>query len=152
MKELKSLLEDEGYESVQTYIQSGNVILRAKSNPLKNIASKVATKFGFSPEVLAIEKAEFDNITNANPYPSFEAKTVHFYFCSKEPRLNTQKLETYVACNEEFQLKANVFYLHAPDGIGRSKLVSNIGSCLGVPATGRNLNTVLKLKKMAETV
>lgn len=150
MKELKTLLEDGGYENVQTYIQSGNVILRAKSNPLKTIASKVATKFGFSPEVLALEKPELDSIINANPYPSFEGKTVHFYFCSKEPKLNTQKLESYVACNEEFQLKANVFYLHAPDGIGRSKLVSNIGTCLGVSATGRNLNTVLRIKEMAK--
>ena len=35
-----------------------------------------------------------------------------------------------------------MFYLHAPDGIGRSKLVANIEACLGQSATGRNLNKI----------
>ena len=152
MKELKSLLEAEGYEGVKTYIQSGNVILSTKSNPLKNIASKVKLKFGFNPEILAIEWTKFENAIGANPYSSFEGKFVHFYFCTKKPKLNLHKLETIIANSESYQLKGNVFYLHAPNGIGRSKLVSNIESCLGVHATGRNLNTVLKLKEMAKNV
>ncbi len=36
------------------------------------------------------------------------------------------------------------------DGIGRSKLVTNIEKCLGGAATGRNLNTVNKLIEMAK--
>lgn len=150
MKELKSLLESEEYENVKTYIQSGNVILNTKTNPSKKIASKVESNFGISPEVLAIEKTEFESAVSANPYPSFEGKTVHFYFCAQKPKLNTQKLEFLCASNEEYQLNGNVFYLHAPNGIGRSKLVSNIMPCLGVTSTGRNLNTVIKLQEMAQ--
>jgi uncharacterized protein (DUF1697 family) len=44
-----------------------------------------------------------------------------------------------------------VFYLHAPEGIGRSKLVHRIERSLGVPATGRNWRTVCKLIEMARS-
>lgn len=152
MKALQPLLESEGYKSVNTYIQSGNVVLRAKSKSLGGIALKVEKKFGFSPELLSLEKSEFEKAVNLNPFSSYEGKTVHFYFCVKKPVLNKQKLESFAADSEQYKLQGNVFYLHAPNGIGRSKLVSNIEACLGVPATGRNLNTILKLQEMAENI
>jgi len=43
-----------------------------------------------------------------------------------------------------------VFYLHAPDGIGRSKLVIKLGRFIGVEMTARNANTVAKLCEMLE--
>ena len=61
-----------------------------------------------------------------------------------EERLNQLKSGT-----EEYALKRNVFYLHAPDGIGRSKLAAQVERCLGVAVTGRNLNTVNKLAELA---
>ena len=50
---------------------------------------------------------------------------------------------------EEFALEGRVFYLHAPEGIGRSKLAAQAEKRLGVEATGRNLRTVLKLAEMS---
>ena len=41
-----------------------------------------------------------------------------------------------------------VFYLHAPDGIGRSKIAANVEKRLGVVGTGRNYRTVDKLLSM----
>jgi uncharacterized protein (DUF1697 family) len=73
---------------------------------------------------------------------------VHFYFCAGAISLDKQKLAKFASVSERIELIDNVFYLHAPDGIGRSKLGVNIESCLGVSATGRNLNTVNKLVDM----
>jgi len=39
--------------------------------------------------------------------------------------------------------------LHAPDGIGRSKLAAGLERLLGVPMTSRNWNTVMKLREWA---
>ncbi len=152
MKELKSHLESEGYESVKTYIQSGNVILKSKSDPSERVAEIVESKFGFQPKILSFEKKRFEDVIRANPYKSYEGKTVHFYFCARKPKLNISKIESLLSNNEAYELKDKVFYLHAPNGIGRSKLVSNIESCLGVSYTGRNLNTVLKLKELVNSV
>lgn len=150
MKELRALLEGEGFGDIKTYIQSGNVVLKANSNPSKRVVSIVESKFGFRTDVFAIDKPEFEDILDANPYQSYEGKTVHFYFCYKKPKLNLKKVESLISNSESYELKGNVLYLHAPDGIGRSKLVLNIESCLGVSYTGRNLNTVLKLRELVQ--
>lgn len=148
MKALKPLLVNLGYEQVQSYIQSGNVVLNSHSAPLKAISEMVSSNFGFSPDILTLEKKTFEKALAENPFKGFEGKTVHFYFCIKSPELDVSKLDALAAGNEKYKLKDRVFYLHAPDGIGRSKIVSNIEACLGSSATGRNLNTVLKLSKI----
>ena len=43
-----------------------------------------------------------------------------------------------------------MFYLHAPAGIGQSKLAQRYEKLLGVAATARNWNTVLKVIEMAK--
>jgi uncharacterized protein (DUF1697 family) len=42
-----------------------------------------------------------------------------------------------------------VFYLHAPAGIGRSKLAARVEQALGVAVTARNWRTVCKIMAMA---
>ena len=52
--------------------------------------------------------------------------------------------------SERWQLTDAVFYLHAPDGIARSKLADAAERKLGVGATARNWRTVSKLLELAE--
>jgi len=54
--------------------------------------------------------------------------------------------------SEEIALIDNVFYQHAPDGIGRSKLAARVERLLGVGATARNWRTVSKIGEMARGV
>lgn len=150
MKELISALEKNGYQDVKTYIQSGNVVLKGKQFSSGDIAKLVSDKFGFNPEVLVLKKSEFLSSIKHNPFHPKEGKSAHFYFCSKKPKVNSENLEKYLAETEEYKLVDRVFYLHAPNGIGRSKLVANIELCLGVPVTGRNLNTIKKLEEMVK--
>ena len=51
---------------------------------------------------------------------------------------------------ERFHLGDGVFYLHTPEGAGRSKLVANSERLLGVPMTGRNWRTVCRILELAE--
>jgi len=44
----------------------------------------------------------------------------------------------------------HAIYLHAPDGIGRSKLAAAMEKLAGVSATARNWNTVAKLLDLAK--
>lgn len=59
-----------------------------------------------------------------------------------------EKLMALKSPREDFRLIQQVFYLYAPDGIGRSKLAEKVEKNLGVPATARNWNTVSKLLAM----
>jgi len=148
MKELKLLLESGGFESVETYIQSGNIILMGIKNPENDIGILIKDKFGFIPELVVLSENEFNLSISNNPYQEYEGKAVHFYFCKETPKMDVAKLEKLNSESENYELVGNVFYLHAPEGISRSKLVANIESCLGVSATGRNLNTINNLEKM----
>ncbi|MFT6285248.1 MAG: hypothetical protein ACJAXM_001731 [Arenicella sp.] len=51
--------------------------------------------------------------------------------------------------NESFLLIEPIFYLHAPDGTGRSKLAEKVEKFLGVPTTARNGNTVFNILQLA---
>ena len=148
MKELVSLLKQSKYESVSSYIQSGNIVLKSSKNPKEQVQSIVFNNFGFSPVVFTLDEQAFSTSVLNNPYKEFEGKFVHFYFCKNDINLVHDKLNKYLASSEEYTVKGSVFYLHAPEGIGRSKLVANIESCLGQSATGRNLNTINKISSM----
>lgn len=116
------------------------------------IEDLIHSKFGFCPDVLLMSDDEFNLSIKKNPYQGYEGKIVHFYYCKNAPQVDQTKLDKLVSDSENYLLIDRVLYLHAPDGIGRSKLVANLESCLGVSATGRNLNTVNKIKSIIERV
>lgn len=149
MKELVSLLEKNNFHDVSYYIQSGNVVLSSESDDLTDTIKKIVlTHFGFSPELFILDDKTFSKSLSNNPHIGFEGKFVHFYFCHNDIRENQEKLDKYLSSSEEYVVIGNIFYLHAPEGIGRSKLVKNIEGCLNQVATGRNLNTVNKISTM----
>jgi len=149
MKELVKVLEEGQYQHVKTYIQSGNIVLQSQERP-ENIASLIQESFGMEPAVHVLDVSEFEAAVANNPFESPKGKDIHFYFCQDAPRIDTVKLERYQSDSEDWHCEGKVFYLFAPDGIGRSKLVANLESCLGVAATGRNLNTIEKLREMTQ--
>lgn len=160
MKALVPLLSAHQYQNISTYIQTGNIVLTAQScsqkipteqaNLEQDIKDIIANNFGFTPNVFAISADEFSAAVSNNPYKDIDGKLVHFYFCQQNIDLNLDKTNKYLADSESYQVKNNVLYLHAPDGIGRSKLVANIETCLGQAGTGRNLNTINKIITMLE--
>jgi uncharacterized protein (DUF1697 family) len=88
-----------------------------------------------------------------NPFPEAESepKTLHVYFLASSPECpDLDALEGIKGERERFVLKDEIFYLHAPDRVGRSKLAANAEKLLGVPATARNWRTVRKVMAMAK--
>ena len=152
MPELVALLEDLGLHNINTYIQSGNVVFQ--SSPIdeqalaEDISAAIGRHRGFTPQVLVLSRDEFRQAWAGNPFPEAESapKTVHLYFLAApatDPDLDI--LAAFQKENERFLLTDAVFYLHAPDGIGRSKLAERVEKALGIPATARNWRTVGKI-------
>lgn len=153
MKMLKALLQKNGFENVRTYIQSGNVVVdtdQTSAPKPTRIESLIESACDVKPSIIVLKKSDFLKAVKANPFTLGEGKQIHFYFCSSRPKLDNNLIEKYQAKSEQLEVKSNVCYLYAPDGIGRSKLVANMESCLGVSTTGRNLNTINKLMQMCE--
>ncbi len=155
MKELVAVLESLGFENIKTYIQSGNVVMLSRTAPgakeAGTIEDAIEKAKGFRPEVFLLSAAELTDAIAGNPFSIDTGKDVHFYFLNEPPgRPDMARLDSLKSYTEDFALKGLVFYLYAPDGIGRSKLAAAVEKALGVPVTARNGNTVLKLAELAK--
>jgi len=156
MASLVRHLEAVKLKNIKTYIQSGNVVFDTKSTNVtsltKSIVARIEEEHGFAPRLLLLSPDALQQAINDNPFPdaAAEPKSLHFFFLEK-PSLkpNTRALESAKAETESYVLTDRVFYLYAPDGIGRSKLASTAEKHLGVTATARNLRTVEKLMALA---
>jgi uncharacterized protein (DUF1697 family) len=123
MNELVVLLEDIGARNIKTYIQSGNAI------------------------------DEIEQAMAENPFPEAETdpSSLHLGFLAFTPKSpDLKKLDGLKKESESFHLTERVFYLHAPEGVGRSKLAAATEKLLGVPMTDRNWRTVCKIREMAK--
>ena len=110
--------------------------------------------FGFKPHILLLQSLQLKQAALNNPYPDAESepKTLHLFFLAKpSANVNFDLLMQIKKDNESFELIKDVFYLHAPDGIGRSKLAEKAEKLLAVPTTARNWNTVTKLVALIES-
>ena len=157
MKELAALLGTLGAQEVKTYIQSGNAVFRMRDKDpralSKRISAAIKKSHGFEPQVFLLELGELENAMAANPFPEAESepKTLHVNFLATVPeKPGLKALERVRADRERFVVKGRILYLHAPDGIGRSKLAANAATLLGVSMTSRNWRTVCQVMEMAK--
>ena len=156
MKELRDTLEESGLKNVKTYIQSGNVVFQSKANDSEKLARKIGLavkkSHGLTPEIQVLGAGALQEAIAANPYPEGEEdpKSRHLFFLKSAPiNPNLEKLASLRAATERFELKNNIFYLHAPDGIARSKLASKVEKELGVGVTARNWRSAQKILSLA---
>lgn len=156
MRDLADALTQVGARHVKTYIQSGNVVFdhdAPEADELSSlIESTVQTSFGFSPKVHLMSVGELQQAVTANPYKQAESepKTLHLFFLASKPgALDEDACNEIKAGSEHYALKGKTFYLHAPDGIGRSKLAAKAEAIVGVSATARNWRTVIKVLELA---
>jgi len=155
MKDLKALMEADGFADVHTYIQSGNVVFRSalsEADTADRIEAAIEKQFGFRPPLFLVTVDHLRKLLAENPFRDHEhkGKAQHFFFL-KAPAVSADldALAALKANGEDFRLTNEVFYLYAPEGIGRSKLAEKIGRHIKADMTARNLNTVETLLEMA---
>jgi uncharacterized protein (DUF1697 family) len=158
MKELVAALEAIGARKVRTYIQSGNAVFEsAEKNSTrlsKQLSTEIMKRRGFEPHVVILTIEALAKAIAENPFPEAEIDptSLHLGFLASSPKSpDLKKLSSLRKESERFHLSASVFYLHAPEGVGRSKLAASSEKLLGVPMTDRNWRTVCKLMAMAGT-
>lgn len=156
MKSLREILAGLGLRRVRTYVQSGNAVFEAPADGCDGLASRIGEaigrKHGFVPQVLVLTVEELQRAVVGNPFPAAESepKSLHLSFLETAPAApDLEKLENLRRDSESFRLIDQVFYLHAPDGIGRSKLAAAAEKALGVTATGRNWRSVQAILALA---
>jgi uncharacterized protein (DUF1697 family) len=157
MQALREILEAAGCEKVATYSQSGNVVFLKRADDPSVLAGAISESvkryYGFAPKVLLLEAGRFREALANNPFDVDEGKNLHLFFLSTLPDApDMETMEALKADSEAFKLDGRVFYFHTPEGVGHSKLAAKVEKCLGVPATGRSWNTVLKIAQMLDAL
>ena len=156
MKDLVVILERIGARNVKTYVQSGNAVFQSVEKDVSKFSKKLTAQIrkhcGFEPHVLILGLDAIEKAIAQNPFPEAEAEpsSLHLGFLAAVPRNpDLGKLDSLKTRSERFRLIGSVFYLHAPEGVGRSKLAAGSEKVLGVPMTDRNWRTVCKIRELA---
>ena len=83
MADLKSVYEELGFENVQTYIQSGNVVFKFKEINSKElqqlIFNKIKAHYGFPVPNLILTPVEIEEALNNNPFQDINWVDPIFY-------------------------------------------------------------------------
>lgn len=158
MKELVAILEDIGARKVRTYIQSGNAIFESAEKDVvrlsRQLSAEIMRRRGFEPHVHILTLEALAKAIAENPFPeaAVDPGSLHLGFLASPPKSpDLKKLSSLRKESEGFHLTGSVFYLRAPEGVGRSKLAASAEKLLGVPMTDRNWRTVCKVMELAGT-
>ena len=152
MRDLVAAIEAIGGTGVRTYLQSGNAVFEgADGDEATRLADAIEEAHGFRPLVLILDEVRLRRAVDRNPFPEAEAspKALHLFFPFGEPSPGAfEALAEVRAPSERVEIRDGIVYLHAPDGIGRSKLAARIARSLGVETTARNWRTVTRVAEM----
>jgi uncharacterized protein (DUF1697 family) len=155
MAELRDFLGDLGFTDVQTYVQSGNVVLRTAEGDAQTLAETIEgafeRKWGFHSRIMVRDAEWFARRVTDNPYQDIadEPKKLHL-FVIERPLTEEEERRLAEKCTgpEHFTIRGDALYLKAPNGIGRSEFANLIPRTLKVPMTARNWRTVLAILDM----
>ena len=156
MEALKKLFFDLGFEKVQTYIQSGNVIFTNNQNLSKTdlaqlITSKIKATFELNIPVLILENEELKTNIALLPFFDFEEKNIYLTFLNEYTKVsNFDKILEKKSEGETIIITENVVYLECKNGYGNKKLTNVVlEKQLNVLCTTRNLKTSKKILELS---
>jgi uncharacterized protein (DUF1697 family) len=156
MPALREALAEAGFEDVETYVQSGNVVLTSEAKPdtvRRKVEQVIAERFGLEIAVLVRTRADLARIAKANPLRKVATNPKRYqvtFLESKLPAATVKQLEELAAHGEQVVARGREVYAWTPDGIARSKLWAKLaGAGLGVTASSRNWTTVEALRDLA---
>jgi uncharacterized protein (DUF1697 family) len=158
MEKLRASCQALGFDKVQTFIQSGNVVFQAAqmSSPVvsKKLEARIVTDFGFSADVIARTQDEMKKIVKNNPFlkdPSLDPAKFHVVFLSEKPQAAALKrLETLTLAPDKLRHSGKEIYFYFPNGVSGSSVWKHpLDRVLSVTSTMRNWNTVNSLYEMA---
>lgn len=159
MNYLKTVLENAGFQNVQTYIQSGNVFVDSEEEHGASVGFKIKQEIfkelGLEVPVVVVSKEDLSACLKNNPYlqeKECDTKKLYVAFLSKELQgsaINDLKISQFKP--DEAAIDKSRIYIKYAVGAGKTRLDQKyIEKKLNLVATIRNWNTVSTLLEMFE--
>ena len=165
MAELCDHLREIGYSRVESYIQSGNLLLSSKGKQAgqkaieKDLEEEISEFAGFSVPAFLISASDYAGILESFPFgPGHPDETGNRTFFTLIKNMDSagigqelsEKLEKFVSPGEKLVYSAKGLWLFCPDGYGKTRLNNlQIEKKLACSATTRNLKTLKKMAQLA---
>jgi uncharacterized protein (DUF1697 family) len=157
MSTLKELFEKLKCASVQTYIQSGNVVFsKSVMNPkkfAKEVEKSIQKELGLEVPVLAMDMTTINNILLKQPFVAqLKDNSKNCYYILLFDDIDISLMPTIPPESQDrWQLVNQVVYLYCPGGYGDTKWNNNyFEKKLKVQATTRNHATMQALLEMCQ--
>jgi len=147
MKSLKQLFEHLGFEQVQTYIQTGNVLFNSLIIDEQQLEEKLQHAYHFEIPVIVRTK---DELLSAVQHPIVEKDHVHFMFLKNKLTEQQQNALKAIVTEEFTIINDDTIIINLSDNYHKTKFTNAFFErTLRITSTARNKNTVLKiLQKM----
>jgi uncharacterized protein (DUF1697 family) len=157
MADLRKLLTRLGYDDARTHLQSGNVVLTSDASAAevrRTIERGLASDLNVDVEVFIRSRKQIADVVASNPLADVadNPSRHHVLFLSGTPSAGALREAAKADIGgERFAVIGREIYAWYPDGLQNAKLVKLLSEKrLGVSATARNWNTVLKLLELAD--
>ena len=151
MARLRSLFEEQGFASVETFIASGNVVFEAGGTAPatleRRIGSALREALGYDVETFLRSRDELAAIAGADPFGPDPGGTVYVGFLHAEPDAAARDaLMDFRNDVDDFRILGREVYWLARRGMsGTTFSGARLERTLGMPTTMRNTNTVHRL-------
>ena len=159
MAELKRMFEEMGFGSVQTYINSGNVLFKSEENEEEEVLQSrieqgILNTFGFKISVILRTSNEWERIVKTCPFEMdtlTEGQSIHLTLLRSAPtQEELGKLPEVDPQDDEYLLDGREIYFLYRQSILDSQLTKKFLKL--VPQTARNWKTVMKLAAMVNAM
>jgi uncharacterized protein (DUF1697 family) len=159
MPALRALCAELGWQAVQSYIQSGNLVFQTEAPAAQleaQLEQAIAQRFELNIPVIVRSAAAWAAYPPGNPYPDAARDAPHLLMLalSKAPPKQgaLAGLRERASNGELLAQIGDALWIHYPSGVARSRLSPALFDRLvGSPVTARNWRTVLKLAELAGT-
>jgi uncharacterized protein (DUF1697 family) len=155
MDYLKNLFEKMGFENVETFIASGNVVFETKSKTTDAIKKKTETELekslGYKVATFIRATKELREIADHKPFKESDLKNEQNYlyigFLDNQPDKDSQKkvLELSDVANEFHFNKTEMYWLCRKNFSDSGITGKSLEKTLGMETTIRNSTTVRKM-------
>ena len=156
MQDLREVMAGLGYTNVRTLLNSGNIVFTAPSrsgDPSKRIQQEIEKRLGVSSRVTVLTAAELDVAVRGNSLlkvASHPSRLLVGALATRDDRTRLEPLTRKRWGLERLALGERVCYLWCPDGILKSRLLTEVGRALGDSITSRNWSTIQKLHGLVQ--
>lgn len=156
MAALRQMCAGLGFENVQTYIQSGNVLFESTEADIDVLQEKIETEiektFGYDVTAIVCPGDDLQALASNNPFaPEDGDETVKLYVTFLRDTPDEEQIQTLISAQtdaETFAVEGSIVYTRVQTDKHTPGRYIDVEKQLGMPATRRTWRVVKKVLDM----